>query len=538
LRWARTRRSLSTGVRSISLPRFIDRVLDATAPALGALDRTALVARLDATCVTLTAGERVVEGPRRAGFLLAANLAARLYPSISLSGPDSLAREAKAEIMLINPHASVGVSDERAPFSLAFDSPGENGAAVNVCARGWNVYVDDIPDNDHSPTAPAAMLAAVLGISELFRVVFAEELGLRGRRGRQPGAFNIVTLGEPTFDLPAPNSVDLGPLTLVGAGAIGQATALTLAEAGATGIARIVDHEEVALSNLQRYVLTYDGDVGTSKVDLLRDRLGKFALKVVPIQTRFHTDLVEDQVPTLVALDSPQDRIGVQASLPGPIYNAWTQPADVGWSRHEAFGEAPCLACLYWPSQKRRSRHEEVAAAFRQHPLRALAYLVHRGIPVGLPLPPGSIPILPGVLVPPQAGRWMQVPLIEDIALAAGVSPGQLAGWGNRSLADVYQEGICGGALVGFNVGERAREVLVPLAQQSALAGVMLATQLVIATVPELAAARPVAIEGRFDVLAGLPQVLPRPRARTRECLCADADFLEVYSAKINGVAS
>jgi hypothetical protein len=75
--------------------------------------------------------------------------------------------------------------------------------------------------------------------------------------------------------------------------------------------------------------------------------------------------------------------------------------------------------------------------------------------------------------------------------------------------------------------------VLVPLAHQSALAGVMLATEFFVAQVPELATARAHAIEGRFDVLAGLPQVLARPRARTEACLCGDAVFRAVYRDRL-----
>ncbi len=223
-----------------------------------------------------------------------------------------------------------------------------------------------------------------MGVGELFRVVFADELGAHGRSGSRPAAFNLVTLAEPLGGLPLAADVDVGEFRLVGAGAIGQAAAHTLAVAGARGSIVAVDPEKVALSNLQRYVLTTDADVGAVKVDLLRDRLAASGLEVDPVPSEWHAGLVEAQRPTLVALDSAEARLGVQSSLPGPIYNAWTQPADVGWSRHERFGDEPCLACLYWPDHQSPSRHEQIAAAFRQHPLRVLAYLVHRAIPIGL----------------------------------------------------------------------------------------------------------------------------------------------------------
>lgn len=516
----------------MSLPRFLDRVVDATAPVLGGLDREAVRAKLETSSVILVGGARADVGASRDGFLLAANLLARLYSRIRLQGPDELVHAAESEIILVNPMADVAVGDDETAATLCYETTVDNG--VFVSARGWNVYVDADAEGDDAAAAPAALLAAALGVSELFRVVFAVELGDRGRRGPQPGAFNLVTLGEPTFGLPVPATVEAGEFRVVGAGAIGQAAARTLALAGVRGTMVVVDDEKVALSNLQRYVLTRDSDVGAVKVDLLRDRLTKSDLAVVPVEAKWHASLVGAQLATLVALDSPEDRIGVQSSLPGPIYNAWTQPADVGWSRHEHFGGEPCLACLYWPQGETPSRHEQIASAFHQDPLRVLAYLVHR-LPIGLPLPPGGVPAVPGLeAARVEVERWMQTPLVVDLAAAAGIDVAALADWRERPLADVYQDGICGGALLHLNVGEAPRDVLVPLAHQSALAGVMLATQFIVAEVPELAAARPSASEARYDVLAGLPQMLARPRARTPNCLCGDAVFRAVYGGKLD----
>jgi hypothetical protein len=521
----------------MSLPRFLDRVVDATAPILGGLDRAAVRSKLETSSVALVGGERAATGTGRDGFLFAASLLARLYPRIRLHGPEELVEASGIQIALINPAADVVDDDGDDDATLAFDMRVDG--AVSVSARGWNVYVDTDVDIDEEAAAPAALAAAAIGVSELFRVVFATELGARGRRAAQPGAFNLVTLGEPSFGLPVPAAVDVGEFRLVGAGAIGQAAAQTLAAAAVGGTMIAIDDQKVELSNLQRYVLTGDSDVGAVKVGLLRDRLAKSGLVVVPIEAKWHARLVQAQLPTLVALDSPKDRIGVQASLPGSIYNAWTQPADVGWSRHERFGKDPCLACLYWPRGQVPSRHEQIATAFQQHSLRVLGYLVHR-LPIGLPLPPGGVPAIPGLDAPPEAERWLRVPLVDDIAAAAGIDVAELAAWRERPLADVYQEGICGGALLHLNVGEAPREVLVPLAHQSALAGVMLATEFIVAEVPQLAGARPTAIEGRYDVLSGLPQLLSRPRVRTPSCLCGDAVFRAVYGGKFdeNALAS
>jgi len=517
----------------MSLPRFLDRVLDATVPALGAISRDAVREKLRDTAVMLRTGSEDGGGATEAGFLLAANLLARLYPVIYLDGPEQLMERARNEVTLINPLVELPDSVRAGgAFVLAFNAPSQSTTDVVVSASGWSVLVDDLPSDTQAATIPAALAAAAIGAGELFRTVFAVELGARGRHQRQPGTINLLTLDGAEQPVPDAGTPELGEFALVGAGAIGQAAAQTLALSGARGTMLVVDHESVTLSNLQRYVLARDSDAQAVKVDLLQSRLSRSDIDIVPIHARWHAALADRQRPTLVALDSAEDRMAVQAALPGAIYNAWTQPADVGWSRHEHFGKDPCLACLYLPAQRTPNLHEQIAAAFQQHPLRVLAYLA-RGLPVGLPLPPDGIPnALPGIPLPTDAQSWAEKPLLVDIAVAAGLEPSVLAGWEGRGLTDLYRDGVCGGALLHLGVGAAPSEVLVPLAHQSALAGVMLATQLIIARTPQLIAQRNSAVEGRYDVLAGLPQVLARPRARSAGCICGDSVYLDVYAER------
>jgi hypothetical protein len=517
----------------MSLPRFLERVLDATVPALGAISRDAVSDKLRGTAVALRTAKDSCDESTEAGFVLAANLLARLYPVIHLDGPQDLVDRARNEMVLINPLLDIPDTAPQDAAILAYQAPADAQADVTVLANGWRVDVDRQPGERRPASVPAALAAAAIGAGELFRTVFAAELAARGRRELQPGTINLLTLNEqddaPDVDVQVP---DLGEFALVGAGAIGQAAAHTLALSGARGTMLAVDHEAISLSNLQRYVLAQDGDLNAVKVDLIHDRLAWSNIDVVPVAARWHAALADRQRATLVALDSAEDRIAVQASLPGPIYNAWTQPADVGWSRHERFGEDPCLACLYLPAGRTPSLHEQIADAFKQHPLRVLAYLA-RGLPVGLPLPPDGLPnALPDLPLPEDAGAWTATPLLSDIATAAGIDAQRLAEWGDRPLTDLYRDGICGGALLHLDIAVAPREVLVPLAHQSALAGVMLATQLMIASTPQLAAFAGTAVESRYDVLAGLPQVLARPRARTPGCLCSDSVYLDVYAQR------
>ena len=256
----------------MSLPRFLDRVVDATfrfsasstGPRSGRSSRRSRSRSPPAS-----------ERPRRQSRWLPAGgePGRAALPAHRPRRSGDLVRLAEDEIRLVNPQADVAVeSDEPTTATLGYETAvaGPNGVAV--AARGWNVHVDeDVYDDEAAPAA--ALLAAAMGVGELFRVVFADELGAHGRSGSRPAAFNLVTLAEPLGGLPLAADVDVGEFRLVGAGAIGQAAAHTLAVAGARGSIVAVDPEKVALSNLQRYVLTTDADVGAVKVDLLRDRL-------------------------------------------------------------------------------------------------------------------------------------------------------------------------------------------------------------------------------------------------------------------------
>jgi hypothetical protein len=178
----------------------------------------------------------------------------------------------------------------------------------------------------------------------------------------------------------------------------------------------VVDPQPVDLSNLQRYVLAADGDVGVAKTDLAVRATTGTALTAIPAPTMWGIDRRSGPGAArvaLVALDSAADRIPVAACLPGRAYNAWTQPADVGWSRHENFGSEPCLACLYYPDRPRLNDHELIANALRQPPLRILSYLITR-TPVGAPLP--HIATVPDLPTPPDASTWTSRPLLDDLA--------------------------------------------------------------------------------------------------------------------------
>jgi hypothetical protein len=306
-----------------------------------------------------------------------------------------------------------------------------------------------------------------------------------------------------------------------------------LSAVGARGTLVVVDHETISLSNLQRYVLAMDADIGRTKTSLAAGALKGTGIECIPAQVDWTLGLIEAPVAETVcsAVDTEALRIAIQAGLPKRVYNAWTQPSDIGWSRHETFGDGPCLACLYWPTRPKPSYDEMVARALKQPQLRVLAYLVFN-VPVDAVLRADQIPALAHLPAPPEADEWTNRALLQDVALEFGLAKDDVSAWKGKQLADLYREGVCAGALIRHQSGELSEDVAVPLAHQSALAGIMLATQLLVAASPILAPHRHIAPEGRLNLLAGFPQLSARPRTRTANCICSDADFLGQYATK------
>jgi hypothetical protein len=165
--------------------------------------------------------------------------------------------------------------------------------------------------------------------------------------------------------------------------------------------------------------------------------------------------------------------------------------------------------------------------ALKQHPLRVLTYLLTK-TPVGSALQ--DVPDMPNLPRPPDWSGWLQVSLLDDVAQAFGRRRQEVETWAGRTVSDLYHEGVCAGLLTGL--GDAAGQAVVPVAHQSALAGVMLASQLLIASDPDLATHRPAAIEGRYNVLGSPTQLVSLPRSRTPKCLCSDRDFLDRYRSR------
>jgi hypothetical protein len=207
-----------------------------------------------------------------------------------------------------------------------------------------------------------------------------------------------------------------------------------------------------------------------------------------------------------VAVDTAGDRIAVQASLPRHVLNAWTQPGDLGISRHYDFVTQPCLACLYLPPGEAKS----------------LSYLVADS----LCLPEPEVRALL------HSGYRVDAAFLRRVAEAATVPLDALMQFVNQSLHTFYSKAVCGTMHFAPDPNARRGEMSVPMAFQSALAGVLLAAELVADSAPlRTCSMLPLT---KMNLLAPIGSQLLEPAVKhaSGRCLCQDQSYQRAYRKK------
>ena len=491
----------------MALPDYFGRNAVAVSQAISGLDELTLHARLEDVVVGIRFGPdaKTSEGAALADLLT--RLLARLYPRLSLrsAGAPKVTRDMEDLARRINPLIDLGGVPT---IEVIVGTPPRLDASprtrIFVGSNNWEGHVATTGPlrcgTTPNPVGPG--LAACLAAANVFRYIFLPNPQLDTHATLSPleeSEVHAASLGP---------GLSLGNVVLVGAGAIGNAAAWTLARAPLEGVVHIVDHEDVDLGNLQRYVLAERTHVAATKAPLLAQYFGG-ALEAKPFCTDLATYLQDHGYDTrrmLLALDSAQDRRAAQASLPQWIANAWTQPGDVGISTHD-FARGACVSCLYLPDGPQLNEDDIIARAFgipnRVREVRSLLFL-GEGAPRGL---------------------------LDAIAEAHHVDLDRLLPFEGRPLRSLYVEGFCGGAVIALDqAGTPRGDVHVPLAHQSALAGVLLA-----------AAALRNAFGGacqsrisQINLLKALPALHSRPAAKhpSGRCICQDSDYQQVYAQK------
>jgi hypothetical protein len=482
----------------MALAPFFDRVWGALGGHL-AVSRETLNTALDGVVIGIHCGKRLSENDRWIAELCV-NLSARLYPRLIIAAPDNHCGALRELALAINPNIELLDSGgESATICIASAHAHEG---IYPSARGWVAQVFHAPPVRGGIANPyAAGAAAALACAESFRRVFKKT---PPEKDTSVSLLNYQTDGGSDVAIPKHNA---GEVLVAGVGAIGNAGLWALSrDEKTTGGLFLVDPETVTLSNLQRYALATMADVGTSKVALARSNLRTSHWEVETRQMtleQFQSEDREYPIPTtVVSVDNVDGRRSAQALLPRLAVSGWTGGDALGASWHVFARDAACLACLYHPHGKGMSAVEQAAKAL-------------------------------GLSADRTALLWVtRQPLTElDIhtaALTLGVKDSVLMPWRKKSLGDLYTDVVCGA--VPMDVTGVGRVEMVPLAHQSALAGLMMAAELVKRTDRKLSGlSQPEPLVSWDNIMQSVPEIWSKPRAREPGCICGDPDYQSVY---------
>lgn len=517
----------------MALAPYFDKITQSASSLLAGFEPGAFTAYLSTQRVALafdaTAGHEA-----QATLELALDLLARLYPAVDViplgGGSAGCARAVQLldAAMRINPAidggttfvpgtaAALVVGMTRAPWDAAA-SP-----TVYIGSDGWLVHLStDRPVGSGGSGNPfGAGVAACIGAANVFRAVFGAQL-------RRRDLDRDVTLSLLDYELrpaasrnpPTPEVIALGETFLVGLGAIGHGAVWAWRRtAGMRGMMHLVDDEAYDDTNPQRYVETVAAGMPAAKVAYTAALLEEGASRELVVARHSvawdeylaqRSDWRLERV--ALALDSAEDRIFAQASLPRRIFNSWTQADNLGVSRHD-FPTTACVACLYLPGSQRPDLDDLVASALKFQGEDELR-LVRQYLDTEQPLDPAIVGKIAG-----------QVGVAADVLLPFVGAP----------LLALYHRAACGGRILQFGgqLGNGMRQVEVPMAFQSAMAGILLAAEVVIDASGLRSGALPVRTE--INVLKPLAGTLCSPEAKHQSgrCICQDPDFQRAYRDK------
>ncbi|MEC3948444.1 HesA/MoeB/ThiF family protein [Sphingobium sp. HWE2-09] len=155
-------------------------------------------------------------------------------------------------------------------------------------------------------------------------------------------------------------------VALIGAGGIGSPAILYLAAAG-VGTIRVIDDDDVALSNLQRQILFSTADVGAPKAEAAMAAVARINpdVKLIPINARIDADnaaiMLRDADAILDGCDNFATRLAVAdcaQRLRIPLVSAAVGPFEGQIATYRGWeADKPCYRCLVGAPQDAPERN-------------------------------------------------------------------------------------------------------------------------------------------------------------------------------------
>ncbi|MCU0421655.1 MAG: E2 ligase fold family C protein [Bacteroidia bacterium] len=512
----------------MGVANFFDKTALGAAQILKDFNREAFENILEQQCIRIVFDDdAAAKSEAKASLDLLVRLIARLYPNVQIvnrsakNSPYAITLEALAKN--INPRINLSKRSKSTIDIVVGNEMYESTSQRKfyIGSDGWiSKFSSNKPMGSGSSNNPfGAGAAACFAAANVFRSVFKDQL----KKGDLDTEFAVCTYRYSRFDrVETPDTgpqlldIDLGETQLVGVGAIGNSVVWALSNLShLRGNLEIIDHQKIDLSNLQRYILTTQDDVGKDKVSFAKEFLNSTELNIIDVPYKWgeylsqRKDFMLERV--AVCVDSAADRVAVQGSLPKKIFNAWTQPASLGVSRHINFLESACLACLYMPDEKKKSRSVVISESLG---LLAHELIIRKYLATKTPVDNA---------------------IISLVSAAKGIPEDQLIQFLGKDIEVFYSEFVCGGVLMRLEgTPNQGAEVEVPSAFESALAGILLAAEIVI----DAGNLRDTQIHSisKFNLLRPVTNYLleEQHKHHSNRCICQDRIFRDVYSVKWN----
>lgn len=506
---------------------YFEKNLQSAALILQGIDAEAFKNTIEKEVVAVAMDDKALASKEgRATSDLSVRLLARLYPTLALvtlgkARSEDLERY-RALARAVNSKIDLEAALSNVTHCLVIGSTkvripkGKRPVVIYAGSDNWLARVSTKgPTGSGSSDNPfGAGAAACLAIANFFRSSFKAQLP--HAKPDEELTFSVLQMApvDPAKPLNcALRHFDIGEVFLAGVGAIGNGFVWAIERVHCIGILHLVDGEALAKSNLQRYAMTVETDVDKPKVDLAKVWLSKSGLEVVAHSKHWEQFVGEREIRSFdqvaVAVDTASSRINIQASLPRAVFNSWTQTGEAGISRHEFRGTGACLACLYIPDGEVPNYDQLVARALHLPETREHLLEIRKRLQLAEPTDRG---------------------FLDRVATAAGVPIDELLPFENKPLESLYLQGICGGAVMTLaKGGNPAQRTEVPMAFQSAFAGILLAADLV----AERLALRPrLATKTQINLMTALAPFPSNGQAKAKRCFCTDADFVAAFDAK------
>lgn len=498
-------------------------------------DHALLENKLNETVVSICFDENCIntfEG--RCGIELLIRLLSRLYPKlkfIDLSGNHSK-EETNYTVLAskINSQVEIVGSETKEDITIVAGNTKRkiisDGLMIYFGSNNWISQFSTIKvfAFGDSTNPFGAALSSCIVASNVFRYVFREYLSsYQLDKFVELSAFSCDSKNNSTHN-PSLKQINLKDTVLAGVGAIGNGFVWALSKIeDLRGTIHLVDDEKVSLTNLQRYILLEEDDENGVKVEIAKRFLIQKHLNVIPYKSNWdgylNTTNNWDVRSVAVGIDNIKDRIGIQSSLPKDVFNAFTEAESLAITRHNNFSSEACLACSNIPTAKVRNFINEVADNCN---IPAKAELVKDYYNLDLPV---EIPI-------PNSNHGS---LLLTIAEANGIPIEELNRFNGMTMHTFYSNFICGGVILEVSkVDNKIQNVDAPLAFQSAMAGILLAAEIVKHSIGSDDKQ-----EQRTDfyhlspIKDGLnPFHRMIEKDKTGRCICGDDDFVKRYKEK------